>query len=123
MVAARAREHYDQQAKERQKRKPADSVPENLPEQNGDARDHAAKAVGVSGKTVDYATKVLAQGTPELIKAVDEGRMAVSRAVPRRTARTCSHSSRREHDGAGRLSTTGRPTTRGTWGQDPGRPA
>lgn len=69
--AARARDYYDRQAKERQKRKPADSVPENLPEQKGDARDQAAKAAGVSGKTVDFATKVLKQGTPELVKAVD----------------------------------------------------
>jgi hypothetical protein len=45
MVAARARELYDRQAKERQKRKPGDFVPKNLPEQNrGDARDKAGKA-------------------------------------------------------------------------------
>lgn len=79
MVAARARDIYDQAAKERQKRKPADSVVENLPQQK--ARDAAGKQVGISGKTVDFATKVLKQGTPELIKAVDEGRMAVSTAA------------------------------------------
>jgi len=81
MVGARAREHYDREAKERQKRKPADSVQENLPEQKGQARDQAAKAVGVSGRTIDFATKVLAQGTPELIQAVDQGRVAVSHAA------------------------------------------
>jgi hypothetical protein len=81
MVAARARDYYDRQAKERQKRKPADSVLENLPGQKGTARDQAAKAAGVSGKTVDHATKVLKHGVPELVKAVDEGRMAVSTAA------------------------------------------
>src|SRR5262245_48815947 len=65
---------YDQQAKERQKRKPK-SVPVNLPEQKGDARDLAGKAVGVSGKTVDAATKVLEQG--KLIAAAHSG-VAVS---------------------------------------------
>jgi hypothetical protein len=41
-------------AKERQIRKP-DSVPETLPEQNGDSRDKVAAKVGVSGKSVDKA--------------------------------------------------------------------
>lgn len=81
MVAARARELYDEQAKERQVRKPK-SVVENLPPQNHDkARDAAGKAVGVGGRSVDFATKVIKQGTPELVKAVDEGRMAVSTAA------------------------------------------
>jgi len=87
MIAARAREAYDKQAKERQKRKAADSVQENLPEQKGQARGQAGKALGVSGRTVDFATKVLKQGTPELVKAVDEGRMAVSTAAIRRAKR------------------------------------
>jgi hypothetical protein len=81
MVAARAREYYDQQARERQKRKPKDSVQENLPEQKGQSRDKAAAAVGVSGKSVDFATKVLRKGTPELIEAVDAGQLAVSKAA------------------------------------------
>jgi hypothetical protein len=88
MVAARAREIYDRQAKERQKEagkvhgRGQTKVPVNLPEPiSGDARDHAAKAVGVSGKTVDYATKVLKNAVPEVVKAVDEGRMAVSTAA------------------------------------------
>lgn len=81
MIAARAREMYDKHAKERQKRKPQ-SVQENLPEQTHEqARDAAGKALGVSGKSVDFATKVLEHGTPELIAAVDAGRMAVSTAA------------------------------------------
>src|SRR6056297_801497 len=40
----RARDIYEKQAKERQIRKPADSVVENLPQQNTKARDAAGKA-------------------------------------------------------------------------------
>jgi hypothetical protein len=62
MCAARARELYDEGAKERQKRKPANSVPANLPEQTKtDARDQVGKALGVSGKSVDYATNAPAR--------------------------------------------------------------
>ena len=51
MVGARAREIYDKRAKERQKRKPANSVPESLPEQKKtDARDEIGRVVGVSGQ-------------------------------------------------------------------------
>lgn len=58
ILPARAKALYDRMAKERQKRKPANSVPANLPEQNpalGDARDQAGQAFGVSGKTVEAA--------------------------------------------------------------------
>lgn len=81
MVAARARDIYDKQAKERQKRKPAGSVPENLPEQKTDARDAAGKAVGVSGKSVDFATTVIERGSEELQRAVDAGEVSVSKAA------------------------------------------
>jgi hypothetical protein len=81
MVAARARDMYDAAAKGRLKTKGGHSGPVNLPGAKSDARDAAGKATGVSGKSVDFATKVLKHGTPELIKAVDEGRMAVSTAA------------------------------------------
>lgn len=84
MCAARARELYEQQAKERQQAalKQNATVPVNLPERDkSDARDAAGKAFGVSGKSVDFAKKVLDKGIPELAKAVDEGRMAVSTAA------------------------------------------
>jgi hypothetical protein len=85
MIAARAREMYDRQAKERQRASGGDhkkAVPEKLPEPvKGDSRDLAGKAAGVSGRSVDYATKVLERGTPELVKAVDEGRVAVHTAA------------------------------------------
>ena len=76
MVGARARDYYDRQAKERQKASGGDrksekarSVQVNLPEPiSGQARDHAARAVGVSGKSIDYATKVIKHAVPEIIK-------------------------------------------------------
>jgi hypothetical protein len=86
MVAARARELYDEQAKERQRASGGNhkqkAVVENLPQpESTKARDAAGKAVGVSGRSVDFAKKVIEQGTPELVKAVDEGKMAVSTAA------------------------------------------
>lgn len=65
MVGARARELYDEQAKERQKMSQGRGQKkgvENLPHLNSDtgkARDAVGKAVGVSGKSIDHATKVL----------------------------------------------------------------
>ena len=83
LVAARARDIYDQQAKERQRLSEGRGKkgPVNLPDLSSDARDAAGKALGVSGKSVDFATKVLTKAEPEIIKAVDEGRMAVSTAA------------------------------------------
>ena len=85
MVGGRARAIYDQQAKERMQatlKKGEKSAMENLPQRDhGTARDLVGKAVGVSGKSVDYATRVLAKAIPEVIAAVDEGRMAVSTAA------------------------------------------
>lgn len=84
MVAARARSIYDRQARERQATSMGGANPqlvENLPEAGARARDAAGKAIGVSGKSVDHATKVLKLGIPELVAAVDEGRMAVSTAA------------------------------------------
>src|SRR5262245_61481780 len=79
MVGGRARDWYDAQAKERMLRgKKADPMV-NLPQ--GPARDHAAKAVGVSGKSIDFASKVISKGTPALQAAVDKDLLAVSTAA------------------------------------------
>lgn len=60
---------YDQAAKERQKVRKgnqAGTSPEKIPDLNGaDSRDAAGKAVGVNGKYVDHATKVLTKAIPE----------------------------------------------------------
>ena len=62
MVAARVRGIYEKQAKERMQstlKKGEKPAMENLPQrETGKARDLAGKAVGVSGKSVDFATKV-----------------------------------------------------------------
>ena len=86
MVGARIREHFQGQAKARQKtgrpKSGSKKVVENFPPViSGKARDQAGKAVKVSGKTVDKATKVLEKGAPELVKAVDEGKVSVSKAA------------------------------------------
>lgn len=80
VVGARAREYYDKEANARQGKR--NDIVENLPQcLSGRARDLAGKAVGVSGKTIDFATKVLEKGTPDLVKAVEQGRVAVSTAA------------------------------------------
>lgn len=112
MVAARAREYYDKEAKQRQKRKPK-SVPENLPEQKGDARDQAGKAVGVSGRSVDYASRVLKGGTPELVDAVDQDKIAVSTA-----ARIAARPEKEQKDFLKRTK-GGRPTARSVETREP----
>ena len=48
----------------------------------------AAEKVGVSLSTLRMATRVLRRGTPEIIQAVDEGRISISTAD-----RICSHES------------------------------
>lgn len=89
MVAGRAREMYDRQAKERMNagqqaggRGHKKNSPANLPDSlKGDARDQVGKVFNVSGRSVDYAKKVLTEAHPDVVKAVDEGRMAVSTAA------------------------------------------
>src|SRR5580704_11757509 len=77
MCAARARKLYDERAKERQKESGGDrkstrakSVVANLPEpiSAGRARDEVGKAFGVSGRSVDYATKVINTAIPDVVK-------------------------------------------------------
>lgn len=80
MVAARTLEYHKAAAKERmmagKKRDPKASSPGE-----GAARDAAGEAVGVSGRSVDHAAKVLANGTKELQGACDRGEVAVSSAA------------------------------------------
>lgn len=92
MVGARAKEVYAQQARERQATgKGSDGSggrgnKKNLPTKTteglgGDTRAVIGKAVGVGGTTIDQASKVLEQGVPELVNAVDSGRMPVYTAA------------------------------------------
>lgn len=72
MCAARAREIYEREAKERQQVRKGDQAgasPANLPDLNkGDARDKAGEAFGVSGRSVDFATKVINEHFSNLSK-------------------------------------------------------
>jgi len=77
----RKREILAGQAKERQIRKPADSVPENLPEQTKETRDAVAAEIGVSGKTYDALRKVSNEGTEELKQAVRDKKIGASTAA------------------------------------------
>jgi ParB-like chromosome segregation protein Spo0J len=82
MCAARARDIYERQAKERMSEGGKNKGVENFPPlEPVKARDAAGKAFGVSGKSVDHAKRVIDKGIPELAKAVDSGRIAVSTAA------------------------------------------
>jgi hypothetical protein len=95
LVAARLQAMLKPAAKERQKAGGGDqkspaaksrrkSVVVNLPQPNGEqerTRDQAAAMLNVSGKTVDHATTVLQHGSQELIQAVQNGEVSVSRAA------------------------------------------
>jgi len=86
MVGDKARAIYDKEAKERQKEH-GGTAPGKITggkvtiSDFGKARDAVGKAVGVSGSLIDRAAKVREKGTPELAKAVEEGRMSVSTAA------------------------------------------
>lgn len=63
---------YDDDAKKRQRAAGGShsekALVENFPQaDSGKARDKAGKAVGVSGRSVDFATKVLKQNSRVLI--------------------------------------------------------
>lgn len=89
MVAARTLDYHRAKAKERQQASGGDrkSVLANLPEpiqpravEHITARDDAARSVNVSPRTVEHAAKVIEDGVPELVAAVDRGVLAVSAA-------------------------------------------
>ena len=85
------REWYDRQAAERKKEagkvhgrgkeKVVETFPQPISDEPTKARDQVGKLVGVSGKTIDAATKVLVNAIPEVVKAVEEGRMSVHKAA------------------------------------------
>ena len=95
MVSDKVRGIYDAEAKERQveatvkgnktRHKSSDApVVANFPQlakPEKKSRDKAAAAVGVSGKLVDAARKVRRDGIPELAKAVESGKVAVTAAA------------------------------------------
>jgi protein gp37 len=82
VIAARLRPFYDEEAKMRQVRKPADSVVEKVPPQNDQfkARDAAGTAAGVNGKYVDAATKIQ-KAAPEVAQAVLDGKLTLKEGL------------------------------------------
>lgn len=78
LLAARLKPHYEAAAESRMKSGKANPGA-NLPE--GRARDQAGKAVGVSGKTVEAAEKVLEKASPEIVEMVQRSELSVSAAA------------------------------------------
>jgi protein gp37 len=80
------------EAKERKKRKPK-SVPEKFPEQKADARDKAGERVGVSGKSVDKAEKII-EVAPDVASKVMSGEITLEagfKEVKKRESASQSH--------------------------------
>ena len=81
MVAGRAKSWYEQQQKDKEKQRKSKTTMENLPQSNGTARDKAGESVGVSGRSVEHAAKVIANGSKKLVDACDQGKVSVSAAA------------------------------------------
>lgn len=78
MYGARCKEGIAREAAERMRRGTAADPAANVPQ--GDARDVAGRLVGVSGRSIDSASAVLASKNEDLIALVDGGRLKVSKA-------------------------------------------
>lgn len=85
MYGDNKRAYYDRQAKEKYDAtvgRPSKLV-ETVPpiSEKVKARDQAGAAVGVSGRTMDKAKKVREQGHKNLVKAVESGKLDVTKAA------------------------------------------
>ena len=76
-VALNVEEYEAKAAKQRQVRKPLNSVVANLPQQTGKARDKAAEQLAVGGRSVSDA-KAVAQASPKLADLGIAGKLAPS---------------------------------------------
>ena len=54
---------------------------ESVPHSEGRTADKVGEALGVSGKTYEQAKRVVEEGTPELVEAMDEGKLSVKTAA------------------------------------------
>jgi N6-adenosine-specific RNA methylase IME4 len=84
MVGANAKPILAAEARERQahgQTAPGRTLKETFPEALGQSRDLAGKAVGVSGRLIDFAEKVKRDGVPDLVSAVERDEVAVSQAA------------------------------------------
>jgi hypothetical protein len=80
-TAKEAKERQREQAKRNQPQASSQKVATLPPIEKQKARDVAGEKFNVSGKTVDAAAKVLKQGSKEVVKAVESGKMKVSTAA------------------------------------------
>jgi N6-adenosine-specific RNA methylase IME4 len=79
MCAERLKAGYEDEAKARQGTRT--DISANWREGEGrKASEDAARALNVSPRSVERATRVMRDGTPELVQAVDDGKVAVSAA-------------------------------------------
>jgi ParB-like chromosome segregation protein Spo0J len=70
-----------EKAKEKQKRKPLNSVPLNSAEQNSvDTREIIAKEAGVSPDTVSKAETIIKKGSQEVKEKIKRGEMSINKA-------------------------------------------
>lgn len=81
MVQAKALAIYEKAAAERMKAGKKVDPSDNCPQGKGRAKDAAGAVVGISGKAVDRATKVIKHGSKELQEAVEKGTVSVSAAA------------------------------------------
>jgi ParB-like chromosome segregation protein Spo0J len=99
MVGARTetlREMYAREAEERRRestsragkasgasRRGESNVQELVPDRSSakQARDQLGEQLGVSGRYIDHARRVIAEAPPEVVKAIDEKRMTLRQAV------------------------------------------
>ena len=83
--AEKLRERYAEEAKERQKLSQGrgQKGPPNCADLNdkGDARDRLAEDFGVSHGTVDRAGRAIRDGIPELVEALDSGKITANLAA------------------------------------------
>jgi hypothetical protein len=84
LAGVKLKAFYSERARERQKvlgRHHGALLPVNLPEGVGDARDEAARLVGVSGRTVDHAERVMNEAHPDVVAKVESGEMSLNEAI------------------------------------------
>lgn len=84
LAGAKLKAWHAVRAKERQlsglKKGAAPVVADSPERDDGRARDHAAKAVGVGGKLIDQAENVMRKAVPEVARLVESGAMALNEA-------------------------------------------
>lgn len=85
IAGAKLKAWHAVRAKERQlsglKKGAAPVVADSPERDDGRARDHAAKAVGVGGKLIDQAENVMRKAVPEVARLVEVGAMALNEAA------------------------------------------